>query len=84
MACPRQDFLKRFAAKSLVPLAWGENGLRHVSNSKRPIATPEDLKGLKLRLPQSDVIVLNFKALRRGNRRVGLAEAVRRAADRPV
>lgn len=60
---PGQEFLKRMATKDLVPLAWGENGLRHISNSKRAITTPEDLKGLKLRLPQSDVIVLGFKAL---------------------
>lgn len=58
-----QDFLKRLAAKGLVPLAWGENGMRHMTNSKHPIAVPEDLKGLKMRLPQSDVMVLGFKAL---------------------
>ncbi len=32
----------------VVPLAWGENGLRELTNSKRPIRTPEDLKGLKI------------------------------------
>jgi tripartite ATP-independent transporter DctP family solute receptor len=52
-----------FAAKDLVPLAWAENGLRHITNSRRPIATPEDLHGLKLRVPQSDVMVTGFRAL---------------------
>jgi tripartite ATP-independent transporter DctP family solute receptor len=52
-----------FAAKDLVPLAWGENGLRHLTNSRRPVVTPEDLKGLKLRLPQSDVMLTGFLAL---------------------
>jgi tripartite ATP-independent transporter DctP family solute receptor len=58
-----QDMLKRIATKDLVPLAWGENGMRHMTNSRHPITAPEDLKGLKMRLPQSDVMVLGFKAL---------------------
>lgn len=58
-----QDALKRLAAKDLVPLAWGENGMRHMTNSKHPIVLPDDLKGLKMRLPQSDVMVLGFKAM---------------------
>ncbi len=60
---PGQDFLKRMSAKNLVALAWAENGLRHISNSKRPILAPEDMKGLKFRLPPSDVLVLAFKTL---------------------
>ena len=57
------SYLKNFAAKDLVALAWGENGVRHMTNSKHPIAKPEDLKGLKMRLPQSDVLQLGFQAL---------------------
>jgi TRAP-type C4-dicarboxylate transport system substrate-binding protein len=37
--------------------------MRHLTNSKRPIATPDDLKGLKLRVPQSDTMVAGFKGL---------------------
>lgn len=58
-----QAVLEKFKDKDVVALAWGENGLRHITNSKRPIKTPEDLKGLKLRLPQSDVMMMGFKAL---------------------
>jgi tripartite ATP-independent transporter DctP family solute receptor len=58
-----QSYLKLFAAKTLVPLAWGENGMRHMTNSKHPIAAPDDLKGLKMRLPQSEVMVIGFQAL---------------------
>jgi tripartite ATP-independent transporter DctP family solute receptor len=57
------EYQAMFAAKDLVPLAWAENGLRHLTNSRRPIVTPEDLKGLKLRVPQSDVMVTGFRAL---------------------
>jgi tripartite ATP-independent transporter DctP family solute receptor len=58
-----QSYLEKFKSKDLIALAWGENGLRHITNSKRPIKTPEDLKGLKLRLPQSEVMAIGFKAL---------------------
>ncbi len=58
-----QEYLDKFRAKDLVALAWGENGMRHITNSKRAIRTPEDLKGLKLRLPQSEVMLAGFKAL---------------------
>lgn len=29
-----------------------ENGFRHISNNVRPIVTPDDLRGLKIRVPQ--------------------------------
>ncbi len=58
-----QSYLEKFKEKNLVALAWGENGLRHLTNSKRPIIQPDDLKGLKLRVPQSEVMIIGFKAL---------------------
>jgi tripartite ATP-independent transporter DctP family solute receptor len=58
-----QSYLEKFRSKDLVALAWGENGMRHITNSKRAIKGPEDLKGLKLRLPQSEVMLAGFKAL---------------------
>jgi tripartite ATP-independent transporter DctP family solute receptor len=57
------SFNQRFAAKDLVMLAWGENGLRHITNARHPIASPEDIKGLKMRVPQSQVLVTAFQAL---------------------
>jgi TRAP-type transport system periplasmic protein len=32
--------------KGVVPLAWGENGFRELTNAKRPIRRPADLQGL--------------------------------------
>jgi tripartite ATP-independent transporter DctP family solute receptor len=58
-----QSYLEKFKSKDMVALAWGENGMRHITNSKRDVRTPEDLKGLKLRLPQSEVMLAGFKAL---------------------
>lgn len=56
-------FTAEAAKKGLTILGYWENGFRHVSNSKRPINTPEDLKGLKLRTPNSAVSLDTFKAL---------------------
>lgn len=47
----------------LVGLAWAENGLRHVTTSTRAVRSPADLAGLKMRVPQSPVMVAGFKAL---------------------
>jgi TRAP-type transport system periplasmic protein len=43
------DLFKIMETRDVVPLAWGENGFREISNSKRAIRTPDDLKGLKIR-----------------------------------
>lgn len=49
--------------RGVVPLAWGENGFREVSNAKRPIRTPGDLKGLKMRVVGSPLFLAIFSAL---------------------
>ncbi len=43
-------------------IAVWENGFRHITNSKRPINVPEDLRGLKLRTPQGKWRVKMFQA----------------------
>jgi len=47
---------------NLIALAFAENGVRHMTANK-PILTPGDLKGLKLRTPTSPVVEESFKAL---------------------
>lgn len=42
-------------------LAVWENGVRHISNNKRPINTPADLEGVKIRTPKSTWRVTMFK-----------------------
>jgi tripartite ATP-independent transporter DctP family solute receptor len=54
---------KLLDAKNIVVLAWGENGYRHITNSKRPITKPEDLKGLKIRVTPDKVRLDTFRAL---------------------
>ncbi len=47
----------------VVPLAWGENGYREISNSKHAIKSPADLKGLKIRVVGSPLFLDTFTAL---------------------
>jgi TRAP-type transport system periplasmic protein len=50
-------------SKDVVPLAWGENGFRELSNSKHAVKKPEDLKGLKIRVVGSPLFNETFTAL---------------------
>ncbi|GLS15260.1 DctP family TRAP transporter solute-binding subunit [Hydrogenophaga electricum] len=47
----------------VVPLAWGENGYREISNSKKAIKSPADLKGMKIRVVGSPLFIDTFTAL---------------------
>ena len=47
----------------VVPLAWGLNGYRELSNSKHAIKSPADLKGLKIRVVGSPLFLETFTAL---------------------
>ena len=48
--------------KGLTVLAVWENGVRHITNSKRPIRVPADLQGIKLRVPEGKWRVKMFQA----------------------
>lgn len=49
--------------KGIRLVAFYENGFRNITNSKRPINSPEDVKGLKIRTPENMAQVETFKAL---------------------
>ncbi|MCB1400514.1 MAG: TRAP transporter substrate-binding protein DctP, partial [Rhodobacteraceae bacterium] len=36
--------------KGIVVLAWGENGFRELTNNVRPVKSPDDMKGLNMRV----------------------------------
>jgi tripartite ATP-independent transporter DctP family solute receptor len=54
------DVLK---GKGYIILGFWENGFRKITNNARPINTPQDLKGIKLRTPKSPARVRLFKTL---------------------
>lgn len=47
--------------KGLKVLAVWENGYRHITNNKKPVVTPADLKGIKLRVPEGKWRVRMFQ-----------------------
>lgn len=48
-------------AANLEVLAFGEIGFRVITNNIRPIVKPEDLQGVKLRVPGSETRMLTFQ-----------------------
>lgn len=55
------ELLKALEPLGLKGLAYWENGWRDVTNSKGPIKTPADLKGLKIRTNNSAMNIAAFK-----------------------
>jgi len=58
-----QKLLAKLPEKGLVGLAYGENGFRNVTNSKRPIQSTEDIQGIKIRTMQNNLYVDLFNGL---------------------
>lgn len=54
---------KKVEAQGAVVIGWWENGFRHITNSKKPISSPSDIQGMKLRVPEGPVFVETFRAL---------------------
>ncbi|KKW69031.1 C4-dicarboxylate ABC transporter [Lampropedia cohaerens] len=52
-----------FTSKGLTLLSWWDNGVRHCTNSRRPIERPEDLRGMKIRVPADAMLMDIFRAL---------------------
>jgi TRAP-type transport system periplasmic protein len=50
-------------ARGLKILAWFDNGYRHVFNKSRPVVTPEDMAGLKIRVMESPLMVNTVNAM---------------------
>lgn len=57
------EILASFADKNLIGLAFYDSGARSFYNVKQPIKTPEDMKGMKIRVQQSDLMVGMVRAL---------------------
>lgn len=56
-------YARMLADKGITYLGSFHNGFRQLTNSKRPVTSPEDLKGLKIRVPGGDVYMDFFKSL---------------------
>jgi tripartite ATP-independent transporter DctP family solute receptor len=71
-----KEIFKILESKDTIPLAWGENGFRELSNSKRPISKPQDLQGLKIRVVGSPLFLETFTALGANPTQMSWADAV--------
>ena len=69
-----QELAQKSAAKNLVVLGYWDNGIRHVSNSKRPVLAPTDMKGLKIRTPPDAVTIDIMSALGAETQQIKFAE----------
>jgi tripartite ATP-independent transporter DctP family solute receptor len=58
-----QDLLNGLEDTGIVGLAWAENGFRHMTNSKKPITSPSDLAGMKIRTMENPIHLEVFKAM---------------------
>ncbi|MBN9404089.1 MAG: DctP family TRAP transporter solute-binding subunit [Burkholderiales bacterium] len=58
-----KEIFKILDKAGVVPLAWGENGYRELTNSKHAVKTPADMKGLKIRIVGSPLFIDTFTAL---------------------
>ena len=58
-----QFYAETLASKGITYLGSFHNGFRQLTNSKRPVTKPEDLDGLKLRVPGSAIYMEFFNAL---------------------
>lgn len=58
-----KEIFKTLEKSGVMPLAWGENGYREITNSKHAIEKPEDLKGMKIRVVGSPIFTDMFAAM---------------------
>ena len=58
-----KDLLKELEKANLKGLAFAERGFRNLTNNKRLVYKPTDVKGLKIRVMQNPVYVDTFRAL---------------------
>jgi len=69
-----QELAKKLEPKNLILLAWMDNGIRQITNNKRPITKPDDLKGIKLRTPPDPSTVDMFQAMGASTQQINFSE----------
>ncbi len=57
------EILQSLSSQGIKGLAYWENGFRHITNSKLAITKPSDLKGLKIRTMENEVMMYSFSCV---------------------
>ncbi|MFC7478444.1 TRAP transporter substrate-binding protein [Dankookia sp. GCM10030260] len=69
-----QEIARKLEGVGLVSLGWWDNGIRHITNSRRSIRTPADLRGLKIRTPADPSTIDTFQALGAATQQINFSE----------
>ena len=69
-----KELADKSAEKGMIVIGYWDNGIRHMTNSKRPITKVEDMKGLKMRTPPDAVLVDIMQALGADPQQIKFAE----------
>ncbi len=59
----KERIFSYFPKKGFIAIGWTENEIRDFTNNKRPVRTPDDIKGLKVRVMESPAYLDTFKQL---------------------
>src|SRR5262245_24829113 len=62
-ASQASEFSNSLEQKAVIPIAWGENGFREVTNAKRPIRRPDEFQGLNIRVVGIPIFADIFRTL---------------------
>lgn len=57
-----KDVQKKYAEKGILHLAYNDGGFRYFTNNKRPLKGMDDIKGLKIRVMESEVMISTINA----------------------
>ena len=69
-----KELADKSAEKGMIVLGYWDNGIRHMTNSKKSITKVEDMKGLKMRTPPDTVLVDIMQALGAEAQQIKFAE----------
>ena len=69
-----EELAEKFADLGMTVIDWWDNGIRHVTNSKKPINKPEDLQGMTIRTPADPVTIDIFQALGAATEQLAFSE----------
>jgi tripartite ATP-independent transporter DctP family solute receptor len=58
-----EEMQKRLLTKGIRLLGWLENDYRDLTNSRRPVTKEEDIRGLKIRVPEFPMLLSFFRKL---------------------
>lgn len=69
-----ETLAQRLGGVGIQLVAWMDNGIRHITNSRRPIVRPEDLRGLRIRTPPDPSTIDTFQALGAATQQIAFGE----------